>query len=335
MDRINGAGHVNRRFVTEDAGAGRPPTEITDVFLNSLQEEICSVIAGASIALNVSQENQLLTAIHALIAAATTLLAPKASPVFTGTAAFGKLAYDTTFSNAGGGAEGGQFRLERPATGASFNGDVIVDIANDFVRIFESGGSSRGAYLHVPTCANGASSLLWHSANDGPGSGLDADLLDGQQGAYYAPLANPTFSGRVFVPEGTAALPGLTFVNDGANDTGFFHISDGVFGIACNGVEVARFSNGMSSLGASGYKKLGDGLILQWQETSSIATNSSQAITFPIAFPNACLAAWPGLDYAGATTHDSYSTGNRTTTGCTVYANGAGGVPAFILSLGH
>jgi len=27
--------------------------------------------------------------------------------------------------------------------------------------------------------------LIWHSANDGSGSGLDADLLDGQQGTYY------------------------------------------------------------------------------------------------------------------------------------------------------
>jgi hypothetical protein len=30
---------------------------------------------------------------------------------------------------------------------------------------------------------------------DGPGSGLDADLLDGQHGSYYAPLESPTFTG--------------------------------------------------------------------------------------------------------------------------------------------
>jgi hypothetical protein len=32
----------------------------------------------------------------------------------------------------------------------------------------------------------------WNSGNDGAGSGLDADLLDGQQGAYYYPASNPS-----------------------------------------------------------------------------------------------------------------------------------------------
>lgn len=32
---------------------------------------------------------------------------------------------------------------------------------------------------------SGAWRTIWHAGNDGAGSGLDADLLDGQQGAYY------------------------------------------------------------------------------------------------------------------------------------------------------
>jgi len=300
---------------------------------------IAALVASSPAALNTL--NELAAALGndpnfaTTIANALATKAPLASPAFTGTATFEKLGNDTKFSNTGGAGEGGQIRLERPASGAAFAGDVLIDCANDFVRIFESGGSTRGCYIHLPTCDNGASSKIWHSSDDGPGSGLDADLLDGQHASSFAPLANPSFTGRVIVPEGSVALPGLAFENDGINDTGFFHISDGVFGISCNGVEVFRFSNGMSSIGESGYKKLGDGLILQWQKTSAIPTNSSVAITFPIAFPTACLAAWPGLDYAGTTTHDSYSTGNRTPTGCSVYANGAGGVPAFILSLGY
>ena len=31
---------------------------------------------------------------------------------------------------------------------------------------------------------------VWHAGNDGSGSGLDADLLDGQHGSYYAPIGN-------------------------------------------------------------------------------------------------------------------------------------------------
>ena len=32
---------------------------------------------------------------------------------------------------------------------------------------------------------------VWHAGNDGSGSGLDADLLDGQEGSYYYPASNP------------------------------------------------------------------------------------------------------------------------------------------------
>ena len=35
---------------------------------------------------------------------------------------------------------------------------------------------------------------VWHDGNDGAASGLDADLLDGQQGSYYAPIDSPVFA---------------------------------------------------------------------------------------------------------------------------------------------
>ncbi|MGB4065402.1 MAG: hypothetical protein WBK19_16380 [Azonexus sp.] len=71
MDRINGAGHVGRRFVAEDADLGRPPTLITDAWLNSVQEEIVNVILAAGGALDGGQEDQLLQAINDLIQAAS------------------------------------------------------------------------------------------------------------------------------------------------------------------------------------------------------------------------------------------------------------------------
>lgn len=47
-------------------------------------------------------------------------------------------------------------------------------------------------------------SKVWHAGNDGSGSGLDADTLDGQQGSYYAPLASPTFTGTPAAPTASA-----------------------------------------------------------------------------------------------------------------------------------
>jgi len=43
-------------------------------------------------------------------------------------------------------------------------------------------------------------SKVWNEANDGPGSGLDADLLDGQHGSYYAPKASPALTGTPTAP---------------------------------------------------------------------------------------------------------------------------------------
>ena len=44
-------------------------------------------------------------------------------------------------------------------------------------------------FLATPTAAG---STIWHAGNDGTGSGLDADLLDGQNGSYYLDWTNTT-----------------------------------------------------------------------------------------------------------------------------------------------
>lgn len=70
-------------------------------------------------------------------------------------------------------------------TGASFitfhrPGSYAFYFGMDVDNILKVGGWSLGAVA----CA------IWHSGNDGAGSGLDADLLDGQQGSYYQPAAS-------------------------------------------------------------------------------------------------------------------------------------------------
>lgn len=54
-------------------------------------------------------------------------------------------------------------------------------------------------------------------------------------------LSGGSMTGQILLKEGSAAVPGLSFVNDGAPDTGLYHISDGVFGITCNAVPVAKY----------------------------------------------------------------------------------------------
>jgi len=53
-----------------------------------------------------------------------------------------------------------------------------------------------------------------------------------------------TMSGQILAAEGTVTRPGYSFVNDGAPDTGLYHIADGAFAVANNGRETMRFVAG-------------------------------------------------------------------------------------------
>ena len=63
---------------------------------------------------------------------------------------------------------------------------------------------------------------MWNAGNDGSGSGLDADLLDGQQGSYYAPASTvPTVhNGTLTITtSGSASGSGSFTANSSANTT--------------------------------------------------------------------------------------------------------------------
>jgi hypothetical protein len=71
----------------------------------------------------------------------------------------------STFLKASG-SEGGEFRLEVPASGHSLNGSTInVDIAGNLFRIFEGGSPNRGSTLDITQQANGAGSSILTTAN--------------------------------------------------------------------------------------------------------------------------------------------------------------------------
>lgn len=63
MQRIDGAGHVNNLFVAEDAGANRPPTEITAGWLNGIQEELIAMITAAGLVPSATDQTQLVQAL--------------------------------------------------------------------------------------------------------------------------------------------------------------------------------------------------------------------------------------------------------------------------------
>ncbi|CCA91315.1 hypothetical protein [Novosphingobium sp. PP1Y] len=82
------------------------------------------------------------------------------------------------------GFEGGQIDFAKAPSGA-MTGDPSIDIYNNGFRMIGpfSGGTRT---LEFDFGASGGK--VWHAGNDGAGSGLDADLLDGQHGSYYADI---------------------------------------------------------------------------------------------------------------------------------------------------
>ncbi|WP_426238185.1 hypothetical protein [Pararhizobium sp. DWP1-1-3] len=109
-------------------------------------------------------------------------------------------------------------RLPATQTGKTFTGAVVIKNASDRILAFQdAAGVVRGRLVHgaVPSTIfhqlyDAAGTFLkqlqlpptgsmtwdgqtiWTSGNDGAGSGLDADLLDGQEGAFYQNAANLT-----------------------------------------------------------------------------------------------------------------------------------------------
>lgn len=80
-------------------------------------------------------------------------------------------------------------------------------------------------------------------------SGTLAQFNSACSDADFAPVASPSFTGSIGVPSGTVGTPGLRFTADGATDTGFYWVSDGVIGVANNAVNTGQFTpTGINSM---------------------------------------------------------------------------------------
>lgn len=86
------------------------------------------------------------------------------------------------------------------------------DVTRDF---FFNKANTRWQFDEVPYVGADA---IWHAGNDGSGSGLDADTLDGVQGSAYAALAdNETVTGSWTINQGASLTFSAGF--DTASDT--------------------------------------------------------------------------------------------------------------------
>lgn len=111
----------------------------------------------------------------------------------------------TLVSNFSAGDEGGEIRLALAQTNTTLNTSVTIDINQNRLRIFESGGTNRGGYFDITALA----------------AGVGTDLLAGGSGGYAnSNVASylPTYTGN-FTAGNVSATGNITsayFVGNGA-----------------------------------------------------------------------------------------------------------------------
>ncbi len=147
---------------------------------------------------------------------------------------------------------------------------VLQKDGGNFAITDETSSNERITITANGTVLINASFLAWHSGNDGAGSGLDADLLDGRHGSDFALNAS---LGDVWRSSNDGAGSGLDAdLLDGRQATDFVLQSDG-----------ARFGSN-----ANGYwERRPNGVIEQWGTINGPFSEGQQFVTFPIPFTNA------------------------------------------------
>jgi hypothetical protein len=151
---------------------------------------------------------------------------------------------------------------------------MTFHVAGDFAGHFGIDGTTND--LFVGGWSYGANKYkIWHQNNDGAGSTLDADLLDGQQGSYYTNATNIT----------TGTLPYAQIPANVINTTAAFTRS----GITTFSANVVLGSSGVSangSFGTAGQLLTTNGTATYWSTVSSGASANSTGGTGAVQYYN-------------------------------------------------
>jgi hypothetical protein len=87
---------------------------------------------------------------------------------FTSLSATGNItAGQNLVSNYSYGEEGGEITLNKPATNTTISTSVTIDVWQNKVRIFESGGANRGAFIDLSAATGGVGSNLLTGGSQG------------------------------------------------------------------------------------------------------------------------------------------------------------------------
>ncbi len=170
----------------------------------------------------------------------------------------GDVAISGTFRSVfSSGDEGGEISFSKPQTNTSINTGVTIDVYQNKIRIFETGGTNRGGYYDVTALGAGVATNLLVGGATGPqgASGPTGPTgATGMQGASGATgLTGATGAQGIQGASGSTGLTGATGVQGASGSTGIAGAT-GVQGIqgasGSTGIQGASGSTGLT--GATG-----------------------------------------------------------------------------------
>lgn len=185
---------------------------------------------------------------------------------------------------------------------------------------------------------NGTNILAELITVDGTGSGLDADMLDGQHASYFAPNAHDHDS-RYY--EKSIADSTFLGTHDKADDSTLFDGNAVSFfapqATTYNKTEVDNLidANGFTeSLATDGWCIMPNGLIMQWGYAIS-TTDNAETFSFPRIFDNDCFNLQ--ISRIGSNTNNTLPIGSTNTSTFVIdrVAGSGGSQPFFYFAIGY
>ena len=151
MHRIDGAGHVDHKFVAEDQATLRPPTEITPEIMNAFQEELAFFIEWAGVVLDKADNTQLKQALVAKfagldVAATKAGVQGQAYTAFTTAGAPGAFTL-TPVPAIAAYAAGQRFRVKFHTTGTGADVLNVSTLGNKSLKQYDSTGVKVAAVI--------------------------------------------------------------------------------------------------------------------------------------------------------------------------------------------
>ena len=139
---------------------------------------------------------------------------------------------ETLISSGSGGNEGGELHFAVPSTGTTLSGPIAIDIYQNKIRFFETGGTNRGAYIDFSSASAGVGSNLLSgggaslpSQTGNSGKYLTTDGTNASWAtisSYTLPTASTTTLGGVKVDGTSITIDGNGVISSGGGSGNSF-----------------------------------------------------------------------------------------------------------------